>query len=84
MEYFRYMRAWVRMHTHTDITGWSDVEVMESFALLPLPARTLPEWSTLVNGEPEEEQPARRIDPVERLKNEGGNLFKAGIVRIGA
>jgi len=79
------MRAWLRLNTQTDVAGWTDDEVIDSWALLPLPPRVMPDWVAVVNGvngEPEPE--VKKTDTLERLKNQGGHLFEAGIVRIGA
>lgn len=82
-EYIRYMRAWLRLNTDTDLSMWSDEEIVDSFALLPLPARTFPQWKALVSGEAEKEEIQPKGDTLERLKTEGSHLFKQGIVRLG-
>ena len=86
MDHVRYMRAWLRLNTQTDIAQWTDDEVIDSWALLPLPPRVMPDWVAVVNGvNGEPEEPAvEKPDALERLKHTGSHLFKAGIVRIGA
>ena len=85
-EYIRYMSAWIRLNCPVDCSVWTDQEIVDSFALLPFPAKKFEEWRRFACGGDEEqkEENVTRLDPLERLKSEGGNLFKQGIVRLGA
>ena len=83
------MKAWLRINSKGDVSSWSDVEVLESYALLQEPNVLFPDWLDniakymgLAEEEAEQELPQRQ-DPVERLKNEGSHLVKAGIVEFG-
>ena len=89
MNQLNYMKAWLRINAKGDVSGWSDVEVLESYALLQEPSILFPDWIENIAkymglGEEEAEQELpQRQDPVERLKNEGSHLVKAGIVEFG-
>ena len=88
MDQLAYMKAWLRINSRGDVSNWTDVEVLESYALLQQPNVLFPDWIDniakymgLAEENPQEEM-SQREDPVERLKNEGSNLVKAGIVEF--
>jgi len=91
MDVISYMRAHLRINSIADVSKFTNAEVIESFALLPMPKIPIDEWVSLLNiytGNAEEteeiEDPKKQIDPVERLKTEDAHLFESGIVRLGA
>jgi len=89
MDQLSYMKAWLRINSKGDVSNWTDIEVLESYALLQQPNVLFPDWLDnitkymgLTEEDPQEEM-SQREDPVERLKREGGGLVKAGIVEFG-
>lgn len=52
----RYMVAHIRMHTAADISRWTQDQIIESFATLPMPSVKPDEWARrmgLIEQEPE-------------------------------
>ena len=77
---FRYMKAWLRLHSVADVDKFTDTELIESFTILPFPSVSFENWITAL-GLTEEEEEKPLGDPMQRLIN--SNLLKSGIVHLG-
>lgn len=82
--HLRYMRAWLRLNVPHYNQAWEDQEVMDCFFLLPQPELPYAAWEIFLSGDTQEQHQENSLDPVERLKHHNSDLFKAGIVRLGA
>ena len=88
MDQLNYMKAWLRINAKGDVANWSEVEVLESYALLQQPNTSFADWIENLaryvglQDEQQEVEQEQREDPVERLKSEGSHLVKAGIVEF--
>jgi len=60
-----------------DPAVWGEQEIIDSFALLPLPSVQYTEWSVLVGGGADEPQ---EVDPLDRIKASG--LIERGVVNV--
>lgn len=47
-----YMSAHVMMHTQTDISRWTEAQLIRAFATLPMPSVSPEDWAVRVYGIP--------------------------------
>lgn len=87
-----YMLAYLRLNTNSDMSTWSILQAVQSFAILPPPKISYANWVetiALLAGVEEEKEPEpvqetpKEMDPYERIIRYHPHLFNSGIVCLG-
>lgn len=71
----RYMIAHIRLHTTADISKWSQDQLIESFATLPMPATPPDEWARRMGLVEPEPAPSQEEVDMARAKELGAKIL---------